>query len=86
MIDCPTGSQCTISATTQQNQAVQIAHTNTLKSLAELTQQRDFDHIFASIPINDGTNKEGFFEWVERLEAHRWSCSHQPQYNYTEDQ
>ena len=45
---------------TQQNQAVQITHTNTLKSLAESTQQRNFHHIFPSIPIYDGTNKEGF--------------------------
>ena len=48
---------------TQQNQAVQIAHTNSLTSLAESNQQRNFDHIFASIPIYDDTNKEGFFEW-----------------------
>ena len=53
----------------QQNQAVQIAHTHALRSLTESTQQRNFDHIFMSMPIHDGTNKEGFFECVERLEA-----------------
>ena len=53
---------------TQQNQAVQTAHTNALKTLAESTQQRNVDHIFASIPIYGGT-KEGFFEWIERLDA-----------------
>ena len=44
----------------QQNQAVQIANTNALKFLAGSTLQRNFDHIFASIPIYDGTNKEEF--------------------------
>ena len=45
---------------TQQNQAVQIAHTDALRSLAELTQQRNFDHIFVSILTYDEINKEGF--------------------------
>ena len=45
-----------------QNQAVEIAHTNALKSLAESTKQKNFDHIFTSIPIYDGTNKEEFFK------------------------
>ena len=53
----------------QQNQAVQIAHTDGLRSLAESMQQRKFDHIFMSILIYYGMNKEGFFEWVESLEA-----------------
>ena len=42
---------------TQQNQ---IAHINTLKSLAESTQQKNFDDIFASISIYNGAEKEGF--------------------------
>ena len=48
---------------TQQNLAVQIAHMDTLRSLAESTQQRNFDHIFASILIYGETNKEGFLSW-----------------------
>ena len=32
---------------------MQIAHTNAPKILAESTQQRNFDHIFVSILIND---------------------------------
>ena len=44
----------------QQNQAVQIAHTDALRSLAESTQQRNFDHIFVSILTYDGTNKKDF--------------------------
>ena len=33
------------------------------------TYQRNFDHIFASIPIYDGSDREGFFPWLEWLEA-----------------
>ena len=54
---------------TQQNQAVQITHMDILRSLNESTQQRNFDHIFTRIPMYNGTNKEGFLEWVERFEA-----------------
>ena len=31
--------------------------------------QCNFDHIFASIPIYDGSDREGFFPWLEHLEA-----------------
>ena len=40
-----------------------------LRSIAESTQQQNFDHILVSIQTYDGANKEGFFKWVERLEA-----------------
>ena len=33
------------------------------------TYQCNFDHIFASIPIYDGSDREGFFPWVEHSEA-----------------
>ena len=45
------------------------AHTGALQQLATLTYQRNFDHIFASIPIYDGSDREGFFPWLECLEA-----------------
>ena len=45
------------------------AHTGALQQLATSTYQRNFDHIFASIPIYDGSNREGFFPWLEQLEA-----------------
>ena len=45
------------------------AHTGTLQQLANLTYQRNFNHIFASIPIYDGSDREGFFPWLECLEA-----------------
>ena len=53
----------------QQGQANMQAHTGALQQLATSTYQRNFDHIFASIPIYDGSNREGFFPWLELLEA-----------------
>ena len=44
-------------------------HTGALQQLATSTYQRNFDHIFASIPIYDGSDWEGFFPWLECLEA-----------------
>ena len=49
------------------------AHTGALQQLATSTYQRNFDHIFASIPIYDGSDREGFFPWLECLEA---ACSY----------
>ena len=45
------------------------AHMGTLQQLANSTYQRNFGHIFASIPIYDGSDREGFFPWLEHLEA-----------------
>ena len=45
------------------------AHTGALQQLATLMYQCNFDHIFASIPIYDGSDREGFFPWLECLEA-----------------
>ena len=45
------------------------AHMGALQQLATLTYQRNFDHIFASIPIYDGSDREGFFPWLEHLEV-----------------
>ena len=53
----------------QQGQVNIQAHMGTLQQLATSTYQRNFDHIFASIPIYDGSNREDFFPWLERLEA-----------------
>ena len=57
----------------QQSQAVQMAHTDVLRALNESTQQRTFDHIFTSIPVFDGTNKEKNFKLVQMLES---ACLH----------
>ena len=53
----------------QQGQMNMQAHTGALQQLATSTYQRNFDHIFANIPIYDGSNREGFFPWLECLEA-----------------
>ena len=53
----------------QQGQLNMQAHTGALQQLATSMYQCNFDHIFASIPIYDGSNREGFFPWLECLEA-----------------
>ena len=53
----------------QQGQLNMQAHMGALQQLANSTYQRNFDHIFASIPIYDGSDREGFFPWLECLEA-----------------
>ena len=53
----------------QQGQMNMQAHTGALQQLATSTYQQNFDHIFASIPIYDGSDREGFFPWLEQLEA-----------------
>ena len=49
----------------QQGQMNMQAHTGALQQLATSTYQWNFDHIFASIPIYDGSDREGFFPWLE---------------------
>ena len=44
----------------QQGQVNMQAHTGVLKQIATSTYQRNFDHIFASIPIYDISDREGF--------------------------
>ena len=53
----------------QQGQMNMQAHTGVLQQLATSTCQRNFDHIFASMPIYDGSYQEGLFPWLECLEA-----------------
>ena len=48
----------------QQGQLIMQAHTGALQQLATFTYQRNFDHIFASMPIYDGSDREGFFPWL----------------------
>ena len=43
----------------QQGQANMQAHTRALQQLATSTCQRNFDHIFASIPIYDRSDRGG---------------------------
>ena len=44
-----------------------------------LPQQRNYDHIFASIPVYDGSNREDFFPWLDRLEAACYHCGREHQ-------
>ena len=53
----------------QQGQINMQVHTGALQQLSTSTYQCNFDHIFTSIPIYDGSDREGFFPWLERLEA-----------------
>ena len=57
----------------QQGQANMQANTGALQQLATSTYQRNLDHIFASISIYDVSDREGFFPWLEHLEA---ACSY----------
>ena len=53
----------------QQGQLNMQAQTGVLQQLATSKYQHNFDHIFASIPLYDGSDREGFFPWLECLEA-----------------
>ena len=53
----------------QQGQANMQDHTGALQQHATSTYQGNFDHIFANIPIYDGSDREGFFPWLKCLEA-----------------
>ena len=50
------------------------AHSSALQQLAYLTYQRNFDHIFASISIYEGSDRKGFFPGLEHLEAACFYC------------
>ena len=45
------------------------AHTGALQQLATSKYQCNFNHIFANILIYDGSYREGFFPWLDHLEA-----------------
>ena len=53
----------------QQGQANMQVHTGALQQLATSIYQENSDHIFASVPIYDGSDREGFFPWLECLKA-----------------
>ena len=62
----------------QQGQLNMQAHAGALHELANSTHQRNYDHIFASIPVYDGSNRDDFFPWLDWLEAdiYRYSKLH----------
>ena len=53
----------------QQGQLNMQADMGALQQLANSTYQRNFNNIFVSIPIYDGSDRKGFFPWLECLEA-----------------
>ena len=58
----------------QQGQLNMQAHAGALHELANSTHQRNYDHIFASIPVYDGSNRDEFFPWLDCLEAACYYC------------
>ena len=58
----------------QQGHLNMQAHAGALHELADSTHQRNYDHIFASIPVYDGSNRDEFFPWLDRLEAACYYC------------
>ena len=58
----------------QQGQLNMQAHAGALHDLANSTHQRNYDHIFASIPVYDGSNRDDFFPWLDQLEAACYYC------------
>ena len=58
----------------QQGQLNMQAHAGALHELANSTQQRTYDHIFASIPVYDRSSREDFFPWLDRLETACYHC------------
>ena len=67
-------TNCHLQQHIQQGQLNMQAHAGALHQLANSTHQRNYDHIFASIPIYDGSNREEFFPWLDRLEAACYYC------------
>ena len=58
----------------QQGQLNMQAHAGALHELANSRHQRNYDHIFASIPVYDGSNRDEFFLWLDCLEAACYYC------------
>ena len=58
----------------QQGQLNMQVHAGALHELANSTHQRNYDHIFASIPVYDGSNRDDFFPWLDHLEAACYYC------------
>ena len=46
----------------------QLAQVEALKNLSDSNIQRNFDHLIAAVPIFDGTDRDMFLDWAERLE------------------
>ena len=40
-----------------------------MQQLAHATQQNQYQHLFNNIPTYDGTNKDKFFHWLDKLQG-----------------
>ena len=60
-------TNCHLQQHIQQGQLNMQAHAGAWHQLANSTHQRNYDHIFASIPIYDGSNREEFFLWLDLI-------------------
>ena len=67
-IGCPASNQCTSAGLGTGEPRCPKGLYQHIKDLAQSTEQRNFDHIFPSIPVLNGTKKEDFFEWIETPE------------------
>ena len=47
----------------------QIEQTLAMHDLADMTEQRTYDSMFAAVPIYHGNDDEDFDEWADQLEA-----------------
>ena len=47
----------------------QEEQTIAMQDLADITEQRSFDSMFAAVPIYHGLDNEDFDEWADQLEA-----------------
>ena len=49
-----------------------------MQKLAHATQQNQYQHLFNNIPTYDGTNKDKFFHWLDKLQGaclmSGWDC------------
>ena len=52
---------CHLQQHIQQGQLNMQAHAGALQQLADATHQWNYGHIFGSVPIYDGNNREEFF-------------------------
>ena len=52
----------------QNNESLQ-EQADAMRDLADLTAKRACDHMFAAIPIFDGTKPELFDDWIESIET-----------------
>ena len=53
----------------EQNHATMQEKANAMKDLVELSARKAYDHMFAAVPIFDGTKPELFHDWIEQIET-----------------